>query len=231
MPKVITLAKTKELLGIDNTDLDTEITRYIPIIDSKVKQMTKNRYNFQVVGQTVDTVTAVELFSIQDANRGLWNFRDNRGLDFNYNRNILGINNPWTIEDLEDYLEIGSLISGEGIPADTYIDEVYFNGRQVTLSGIDYNIPTIVLSNAATATATDAQIFIGFNIGLQTTIAKGIAWLIGEENQSAPSIGGISSKRIGSISITYGDKQAEIDGKWGMPNWFVKAFPVFHSGH
>jgi hypothetical protein len=181
MPKIITLAKTKELLGILNGSQDELINRYIPIVDAKVKMITKNRYNTQVSGITVNGVTAVELFSIHNNRYGFWKFPRGRGIDFN--QCTAGIQNPWCIDDLEEYLQVGSLVSGEGIPANTYIDEVYFNGGQVTLSGVDYTVPTIVLSNAATADSTDAQIFISFNIGLQTTVAKGIAWLIDQENE------------------------------------------------
>ncbi len=230
MPKIITLAKTKELLGITDTDQDTEIARYIPIIDAKVKLITNNRYNFQVFGSTTSGSKVVELFSIHDNHRGIWDFRTTRIHDFRFNHCELGINNFWCIEDLEEYLEIGSLASGEGIAADSYIDEVYFNGHSVTLSGSDFNIPTIELSENATATATDAQIFIGFNIGLQTTVAKGIAWLIDEENETI-STSGLLSKSIGPTRKSWSVSQSKLDGRFGMPVWFVKAFPVFMSGH
>lgn len=228
MPKIITLAKTKELLGITDGDQDTKINRYIPIIDAKVKMMTNNRYNTQLFGNTTDSVTAVELFSIQNNQFGLWRFPRSRGLNFNQNQ--AGINNPWLIDDLEEYLEVGTLISGDGIPADTYIDEVYFNGGQVTLDSVIYTTPTIVLSNAATATSDNAQIFTSFNIGLQTTVAKGIAWLIDEENETIPEAG-LLSKSIGPTRKSWSVSQSQIDGRFGMPVWFVKSFPVYMSGH
>lgn len=228
--KIITLAKTKELLGITDTSLDTEITRYIPIIDSKVKKITHNRYNFQVFGSTISGSKVVELFSIQDNHRGIWDFRTTRIHDFRFNHCQLGINNFWCIEDLEEYIDTGMLITGEGIASDSFIDEVYFNGFQVTLSGSDFSIPTIELSENATATSDNAQIFIGFDIGLQTTVAKGIAWLIGEENQNTP-IAGLLSRSIGPTRLSWSVSQSQIDGRSGMPSWFVKAFPVYMSGH
>ena len=225
--KIITLAKTKELLGITDTSIDTEITRYIPIIDAKVKLITRNRFNTQVLGDTTADSTTVKLKSILNNTLGR--------LDFFHNANWfdhcnLGINNSWCIEDLQEYLDTGMLISGGSIPSDAYIDEVFYNGFSVVQGSDTFAIPTITLSEAATETAEGVQIFLGFNIGLQTTVAKGIAWLISEENIDNPSVGW-TSQRIGSISEVRGVAQAKIDGRFGMPVWFVNSFPKYMSGH
>jgi len=227
MGKIITLAKTKELLGITNTDLDTEITRYIPIIDAKVKLITKNRYNTQVLGDTTADSTTVKLKSILNNTLGQLDFFANPRWFDTCN---LGINNSWCIEDLQEYLDIGMLISGGSIPADVYIDEVFYNGFSVALGSDTFAIPTITLSTAATETAAGVQIFLGFNIGLQTTVAKGIAWLINEENQNTP-LAGLLSRSIGPTRLSWSVSQSQIDGRYGMPSWFVKAFPVYMSGH
>lgn len=221
--KIITLAKTKELLGISTTDYDTKISRYIPIIDSKVKLITNKRYNYQVIGDTTADSKIVVLRTVSNNSLGV--------LDFNHTwTDSLGINNYWTIEDLQEYLEIGSLISGGSIPTDAYIDEVYYNGYSYAASSESYTIPVIELNEAATETATGLQIFIGFNIGLQTTVAKGIQWLIEQEGTALPT-SGLKSKSIGPTSKTWSDKDSKIDGKSGMPSWFVKSFPQYMSGH
>ena len=227
MAKIITLAKTKELLGIDNTDQDTLINRYIPIIDAKVKLITKNRYNVQVVGDTTTDSKLVPLTSVRNTSLGRLDFWNNPNGTSSCN---LGINNNWCIEDLQEYLEIGTLITGSGIPADNYIDEVFYNGFQYTESSIDYGIPTIQLATAATATESSVQIYLGFNIGLQTTVAKGIAWLIDQENETISEAGQLS-ETIGSIRKSWSVSQSKIDGRYGMPNWFVKSFPIYMSGH
>lgn len=208
--KIITLAKTKELLGITDTSLDTEITRYITIIDSKVKQMTHNKYNMQILGDTTVDSTIVPI-------SGISNVTD-------------GINNKWVMDDIDEFILIGSLVTGEGIPADTYIDEFYYN-----LSGVDQYItigksPVIVLSANATATEASVIIYVGITIGLQPTIAKGIAWLITEENQNTP-LAGLLSRSIGPSRLSWSVSQSQIDGRYGMPSWFVKSFPVYMSGH
>lgn len=209
--KIITLAKVKELMGIGDTTYDTQITRYIPIIDAKVKKLTRNRYNKQIYGKTTAGSKYVEVFSI-DGNA------------------TSGINNKYTLDDLVDYLEVGAQISGDGIAADTYIDDVFYNGASVTFSSTDYGVPVIELSANATATDDNAQLFLGLNIGLQTTVAKGIMWLITQETITAPE-SGVSSKSIGSVSISYTTDSAKLDGKTGMPGWFVSAFPRYMGGH
>ena len=208
--KVITLAKTKELLGITDTAQDTEINRYINIIDSKVKQITHNRYNMQILGDTTIDSKIVPISGISNVTGG--------------------INNHWVMDDIDEFILIGSLVSGEGIPDDTYIDEFYYN-----LSGVDQlntivKSPVIVLSADATATEANIIIYVGITIGLQTTIAKGIAWLINEESTSLPSAG-LLSRSIGATRLSWSVSQSQIDGRYGMPSWFVKAFPVYLSGH
>lgn len=199
--KIITLAKTKELLGIDNTDQDALITRYIPIIDAKVKLITKNRYNMQIMGDvTLDSVVVPISGITNDTG---------------------GINNNYTLDTIMEYIEVGSLIEGDNITAGSYIDEVYMSGTTV---------PTIDLSEAATATEASIVITVGINIGLQTTIAKGIAWLIDQENENIPGAG-LLSKSLGPTRKSWSVSQSVIDGKYGMPSWFVKAFPVYMSGH
>ena len=212
--KVITLAKTKELLGISDTSLDTEISRYIPIIDAKVKKIAGNRYNDQLIGKTVNGSKYIEVYSIRCSAYGNYSFG---------NGCRAGINNPWTPETLQDYLEIGTLISGEGIPADAYIDEVYYNGYSVELGGDDKSIPTIELSEAADEDNNNAQILFGFNIGLQDTVAKGVNWLISQENRKNPS-NPATAKKVGPANISYGSATEKIDQEYGMPAWFVKAF-------
>ena len=199
--KIITLAKTKELLGITDTSLDTEIARYITIIDAKVKLMTHNKYNFQIYGD-------VTLDSVVVPISGMTNVTG-------------GINNYHSLDTIMEYIEVGSLITGDNIAADTYIDEVYMSGS---------TIPTIDLSAVATATEASIIITVGINIGLQPTIAKGIAWLIGEENQNTP-LAGLLSRSIGPTRMSWSVSQSVIDGRSGMPSWFVKSFPVYMSGH
>lgn len=222
MSKVITLAKTKTLLGIGDTSQDAAIIANIPIIDSKVKQITNNRFNDQIIGDVTTGVLYVPIFGFT-CNNERFTFRSGRVW-------CSGINNNCVIDDLEEYIQTGQLIEGEGIPAETYIDEIYYNGHSVEFDGVTYSIPVIKLSAVATETNTSAQLFIGVTIGMQTTIAKGIQYLINSTSTTLPT-NSLASRSIGPTSKSFGAKDQEIDNRYGMPAWFVKAFTQFQGGH
>jgi len=220
--KVITLAKTKTLLGISDTSQDAVITAQIPIIDSKVKDITNNRYNDQIIGDVTVDVLYVPVYG----------FTCN-GVNYKYRSGRVwcsGINNDYFIDDLEEYLKVGQLIEGEGIPAETYIDEIYYNSGSIEFDGVTYSVPVIKLSVVPTETNVSAQLFIGVTIGMQTTIAKGIQYLINQTSTSLPS-NSLASKSILGVSKSFAGKDQEIDNKYGMPSWFVKAFPQYQGGH
>lgn len=220
--KVITLAKTKELLGIADTSQDAAITAQIPIIDSKVKQITNNRYNDQITGDITSGSLYVPVYSFYCC-----------GVSYVYRSGRVwcsGINNNYVIDDLEEYLQTGQLIEGDGIPAEAYIDEIYYNGGSVELGGDTFTVPVIKLSSAATATTAGNQMFIGITIGLQPTVAKGIQYLINQTSTSLPS-NSLASRTIGPSSKSFAAKDQEIDNRYGMPAWFVKAFPQYQGGH
>ncbi|MDA3939818.1 MAG: hypothetical protein PF693_10975 [Spirochaetia bacterium] len=208
--KVITLAKTKELLGISVTTLDTQIERYIPIIDAKVKQITNNRYNMQILG---DVTLDSKIVPIS----GLSNITG-------------GIQNNMVLDDIDESIIIGSLISGTGIPDGSYIGDFYYNLSTISDSLQTTKAPVINLSADATATGASVVMYLGISIGLQPTVAKGIQWLINQENTDEPGLGW-TSKRMGPVSVVRGVAQAAIDGRYGMPVWFVNAFPSYMGIH
>lgn len=222
--KVITLEKCKALLGIDpgTAEENAAITANIPIIDSKVKQITNHRYNDQIIGNVESGSPYVEVFGFSSCGR-----------DYSYRHGRVwcsGINNNYEIDDLEEYLQIGQLIEGEGIPDESYIDEIYYNGGSVELGGKSYSVPVIKLSVVATETKLGAQLFVGIIIGLQPTIAKGIQYLINSTSTSLPT-NSLASRSLGPSAKSFGAKDQELDNKSGMPAWFVKAFPQYQGGH
>jgi hypothetical protein len=215
--KVISLARTKELLGITDTASDAKITAKIPFIDALVKRITKNRFNLKIYGNA--TLNSPITYD---------------GVDYLYQPStrkfVSGINNYFCVDDLADYLEIGQLIEGTGIPADTHIDEVYYNGTAFNDGTDDFALPTIKLSNNATATSEDGFVYVGINIAYQMTIANGIQYLINGTNTSLPS-NSLSSRSLGPSSKSFSTADQKIDNKYGMPAWFVKAFPKYMRGH
>jgi hypothetical protein len=220
--KVITLAKTKELLGITDTASDTQISAKIPYIDSKVKQITNNRYNMLIVGNTTLDSPYVTVSSIYTYNRGItYYYRHNTRRNF-----VSGINNYCYFDDLGEFLETGQLIEGTGIPAEAYLDEIYYNGDLVSDGTNNFDIPTVKLSANATSTNEGVRLYLGIPIAYQDTIAQGIQYLI---NKTSTTLPGQTVTRVGTVA--YSDADSKINGKYGMPAWFVKPFPKYVSGH
>ena len=217
--KVITLAKTKELLGISDTSLDASITAKIPYIDAKVKTITKNRFNKMIFGNTISGSPYVEIYSIKNSSGRIYK---------HVGCGQYQSNNGSYIDDLYEYIETGQLIEGEGIPADTYIDEVYFSGDIHEVSGVTYDVPILKLSNNATATATAERLLLGINQAYQDIIAKGIQYLITGTSTALPQ-NRLKSKSLPPLSVTYAD--SKIDPKTGMPDWFISSLPRYMSGH
>lgn len=204
--RVIDRATTKELLGITTSTYDNSIDAAIPRIDSVIKLLSNQRWNYRAVGSTTEDSTTVRLSSVYIAG----------GRAANY-------------DDLEEYIEVGQLISGAGIPAGAYISEVVYNWPEGVITDDNFSL-SVELSAAATATGDSITVYLGIPIGYQQIIAKGIWYLIQQTATSIPSTG-FNSRRMGPLSWGMSGDDSKIDGKTGMPAWFVKAFPVYHSGH
>lgn len=213
--RVITLDKTKELLGITDTDSDSNITAKIPYIDAKVKQICSNRFNTMIRGDITIDSPYMPVYSVYSyANDLLWD----------------GINNKYRYDSLEEYLEVGQLISGSGIPDNTYIEDIFYNGDIYNDGTNDFDVPVIKLSENATESVDTIRAYVGINICYQDTIAKGIQYLINGTSSAVPE-NGVVSKGFGPLSKTYSQTDSKIDNKYGMPAWFVKSLPKYQSGH
>lgn len=211
---IITLAQVKTYTTLTDAD-DAAITAMIPVIDSKVKLITNHNWNWQVLAKTVLDSPNVEIFES-------YNYA---GIGIDHSDR--GINAPYVFRNIGEYLEAGSTVSGNGIPAGAYILDVYADGASYN----NLNIPFVTLSDNATATSDSVQLFIGMPLAYIPTVAKGVQWLIEQSSKGSGSAqGGIQSKRMGPVSVTYADKDADIDGMCGMPGWFVKALPRYGRG-
>ena len=123
------------------------------------------------------------------------------------------------IMDIES-VQVGQLISGDGIPADTYVEEIIY----------DDGILTVTMSEDATASGDLIDMWLGIPISYQPVIAKAVWW---QKDQFSTTItdDAWSSKSMGPVSVTKAGGSEKLDGKTGMPLWFVRAFPRYHGGH
>jgi len=153
----------------------------------------------------------------------------------------LATRNNWNKEILVDmdstiYLEIsqededeilpGAQVSGDGIPAGAYIVDIYPGGDPT--SSLNGN-PVIQISSAATKTQNSVRFFLGFPIGFLDIVANGIWYKINQTSTVLPSRS-IASRAMKHTSVSYNGKDSEIDGRFGMPSWFIKGLPRYHRG-
>lgn len=226
--QVITLAKTKELLGITDGDSDAAITAKLPIIDSKVKIYTRNNWEYKFGGNTTVDSAIISVYSlVPDFQTNYVNYWYQDG--YWYNKNVSGICNPFIYTDISESLSPGQLITGDNIPADSYITEITTNGGTVTVSGTEYFVTYITISTNATATAAGSILTGGISIGYQDIIAKGVQYLINGTSTSLPSTG-VASRGVGPLSVSFSQSDQKIDGRTGMPAWFAKGLPRYQRG-
>lgn len=225
--QVITVDKAKQLLGISDTSLDASITSAIPFIDGAVKAITRNRWNTRILANTVAGSPYVELLAMYTS--GVYWARPQY---INYaTRNFEGgYRLPDESFEAVEYVDPGQLVEGDGIADGSYIQEIYTGGGAITFGAQDVTPPVLQLSANATATGESVSLYLGIPIGYQPLIAKGVAWHIDQLNQSAPSTGA-RTRRIGPVTVTNSLVDTKIDGRYGVPSWFVKGLPRYHGGH
>ena len=125
-------------------------------------------------------------------------------------------------------LEAGQQVFGDNIEEGTTIVNIYSGRDCYSFNGVSYCTPFVELSKAATGSETSQDVFFGISSAYLPTIAKGLWWLIGGQNTKAVK-NSIKSKSLPPLSISYNDKDSEIDGKSGMPAWFLKGLPKYMS--
>lgn len=223
MPTVITRDQVKLYLGVSDTSIDAEIDRYIPIIDTAVKQITRNDWNARYSLQTTSGSISARIFPIDSF--------DDPDIHIQTNRNV---GRRRSLSRVGDSLRTGQTVSADNIPAETYFTDVFIQEYRDTSALSrrfhEYNkIVTVELSAAATATGSEVAI-VGINIAYLPIIAKGVNWFIARENRTNPEIA-FETKRVGPLTLTRADVEADIDGRFGVPSWLVKALPKYTRGY
>lgn len=202
---VITLSQVKTYLGISDTSQDTAISAMIPIIDAKVKLICGSNFHKQLYCQTTADSPNVIIYGDD--------------VTFNYQTNPTP-----DVRLLLSELQSGTTITGDGIPDDSYITEVYYEGG---LYEYTYT-PYFVLNAKATESSNSVYLYAGINIAYHPVIAKGIQWLINQQTTDI-SDGLWTSRSVGPLSVSKSVTDNRFEQKYGMPAWFVKALPRYHK--
>ena len=199
MAQIITLEQVKAQLGLTgDATYDDQIDAKLPIIDAKVKSITNRKFNAQYSG-TANTTAKV----VSSINSKLSTYP-------------LGVNNPYVQDHGAELLAIGDEVFGDDMAAGTYITDVFLNEQA------GFSAPLVYLSDAPTVDGS-TDFVVGFNVGYHDIVAKGVWFLI--QNTTASTAGmsaGVSSKRVGPATISFGEGLDKLDGLTGMPLWFVQ---------
>lgn len=205
---IITRDQVKAQLGISDSSYDAQIDSKLPIIDGKIKKITGRNWNDRIIGNIENGSDYIEIFSY-DIQSG--NSRHCKKFPFYY-------------DDISEYILVTQQISGIGIPSGSYISEKYNLG-----TADNSNYPQVQISESCTATTDSLTIFLGFPTCYHDVVAKGVYWLINGTNTKPLDAGSWKSRSVGPLSVTKGSEQEKLDGVSGMPNWFVKGLPRYHS--
>ena len=212
---IITVDQIKTLLGLSDSTYDADLTALLPALDAKVKEITGKGWNLQIRGR-IDGTANMEVRTI-----GTDPFLD----AYPSNTHSIGVN--WSVDDVADYITAGQSVTGDGIPDDTFINDVFIHRR--TIGGKTYQAPLVELSQSATATG-DIDIEVGFNRAYHRIVAKLAWWMLQDQSTDTPA-GSVASKSLGDISVSYSTAGADLDGRYGVPMWAVRGLPRYARGH
>lgn len=225
MPRIITRDQVKLYLGIQDTSLDAQIDTYLPIIDSAVKQITRRDWNDRYTLSTNSGSVTARIFPLDAFNDPDIHLRRSNN-----------VGNQFSLSNVGDTLQPGQTISGSNVTADTHIIDVYIQEfrDQRPFSGVggfgEYTKSiTLELSQVAPSSAS-ATVIVGMNIAYFPVISKGVNWFIQKQNTNNPD-SQFRTKRVGPLTLTRSELDAEIDGRYGVPSWLVKALPRYARGY
>lgn len=202
----MTTAQVKQYLGIPTatTTYDSDIAIYTPIVEATARQITGGLYLLQVNGSIVTGSNLFTVGTIYSQIRQLYGISNASGEGYPYN-------DPGAkLKPLNQCLQIGMQITGDGIPAGAFISGFTRDGE-------------ITLSANATKTQ-DVEAYTDYPINYLGTIAHGVYWMIGQQKLAINDTEW-THRTVGPLSVTRSNSDMKIDGQYGMPVWFVKAFP------
>ncbi len=212
----MTTAQVKTYLGIPaaTTTYDTDIARLLPIVEATANQITSGIYILQVNGTTTAGSKDFAVDSVYTQTGRMIFGASKSGGEHPYGDPNYGHDSPRPVfKSLSEALSIGQLITGTGIAADSFIESASSFGA----------VHKIVLSAAATASG-DISAYTSYPIGYLSTIAHGVWWQIGQQKMASGDTTW-TSRTVGPVSETRSAGEMKIDGRYGMPAWFIKAFP------
>lgn len=177
---LITRATVKTQLGITTSDYDSKIDAMIPVVSADVRRITGNEFNrycLAVFSSSADTID----FGLVSLMREL----DPRAM--------------------EPMLNLGTVLTHDHLPADTYLES--------------YNPVTNLFTLSATPTGTGDYVYPTVNISQWPAISKMIFYRITKQTTASASEVNYQSISYGPVSKSFA--QSEINKKWNYPQILI----------
>ena len=115
--------------------------------------------------------------------------------------------------DLQRPVLIGTILEGTGITAGTTITDYDVRDGEITISAV--------------TTAAITEVIFTISVNLIPYIAQMVWYRVSKMSVNAPGEKSIKSKRIGQVSVTYGD--GEINKQYDYPERLISALPQYLS--
>ena len=183
---MISLATVKVFLGLTDGTYDAEITAMIPIAEAKYREIAGSDFNNYFPASYYSSETTIQL-----------------GAGFNFD--TPNMDSPVYV------MRFGDIVTGNGIPDETYITAIDKLNGQITLSD--------------TTTDTGAAVYVTTNISYRPVISELIWYLIGRQDTTAIDEKGVDSKSYGPVSLKYA--KGETNTYYGVPQKIVDAIPKY----
>ena len=184
---MISLATVKTFLGLTgDATYDASITAMIPIAEATYREIAGSDFNNYFAASYYSGETSIQT-----------------GAGFNFS--TPNPNSPVMV------VKYGDIVTGTGIPAETYI------------TAIDKLNGTITISD--TTTDNGAAFYVTTNIKYRPVISGLIWYLIGQQSTTAKDTQAVKSKSVGPLALSYAD--GEINTTYGVPQKIVDAIPKY----
>ena len=177
---LIGLETVKKQLGITDPANDAEISAMIPIVSADVRRILNNRYDHYLMA----------CYTVGDSDLNLY---EPGATQFNKAHTRPGS------------LVMGQVITGGGIPDDTYLT------TQSPETGI-YTMSAVPTANGAYVTPT-------ITIAQWPAISKMIWYKISKANKASSFDETVTSKSAGPLSVSFGS--GIVNKKWGYPQSLI----------
>lgn len=177
---LISLSNVKTQLGITGPTYDAQLTAMIPIVSADVRRILNCQYKELIPAGYTTGSTELNLYNSEK-----------------------GYNKYPYYNDV--CLDMGQVITGEGIPEDTYIiyadpDTGIFTMSAAPTSGGDYINPTVMIAH-------------------WPTIAKMAWYRVSKQTTASASEENVVSKSVGPLSVNFGNSQ--INKRWNYPQALI----------